>query len=193
MEVADPDRRGIRVGFLSRLPLTAVEQVAAFPTGLRPIQVDDTHTDIAVMGRPALAATVHSAGRAVDLITAHLKSKLLTFPGGRFSTRDGGERARFGVYALNRRAAEAATARAQAHATELLDRQGQDRAVMVLGDFNDEPAAATTQLLLGPPGSEIGTGGFDQPDAGDGQRSGTLHPSSPRSSASPESVADSPN
>ncbi|MBA2463608.1 MAG: endonuclease/exonuclease/phosphatase family protein, partial [Nocardioidaceae bacterium] len=93
-----------------------------------------------------------------------------------FSTRDGGERARFGVYALNRRAAEAATARAQAHATELLDRQGQDRAVMVLGDFNDEPAAATTQLLLGPPGSEIGTGGFDQPDAGDGQRLWNLAP-----------------
>lgn len=40
----------------------------------------------------------------------------------------------------------------------------------VTGDLNDTPQAATTQLLLGPPGSEIGTPGFDQPDDGDGQR-----------------------
>jgi endonuclease/exonuclease/phosphatase family metal-dependent hydrolase len=54
--------------------------------------------------------------------------------------------------------------------TSLLDAHGQDRAVLVMGDFNDEPEAATTQILLGPPGSEIGTGGYDQPDQGDGQR-----------------------
>lgn len=42
--------------------------------------------------------------------------------------------------------------------------------MIVPGDLNDEPDAATTQLLHGPPGSEIGTGGFDQPDQGDGQR-----------------------
>jgi predicted extracellular nuclease len=29
--------------------------------------------------------------------------------------------------------------------------------VIVLGDLNDEPLAATTQILLGPPGSEIDT------------------------------------
>ena len=39
--------------------------------------------------------------------------------------------------------------------------------VVVLGDLNDEPLAATTQILLGPPGSEIGTAGFDRPDRGD--------------------------
>jgi hypothetical protein len=32
------------------------------------------------------------------------------------------------------------------------------------------PEAATTQILSGLPGSEIGTNGFDQPDRGDGQR-----------------------
>lgn len=32
-----------------------------------------------------------------------------------------------------------------------------ERAVMVLGDLNDEPQAATTQILLGPPRSKIGT------------------------------------
>lgn len=168
VELADPDRRGIRVGYISRLPLTEVEQVAAFPEGLRPIQVDDTDTELAVMGRPALQARVDVAGQAVHLLTCHLKSKLLTFPGGRFSPRDEGERARFAVFALNRRAAEAATVRERA--TQLLDGQGQQRAVVVLGDLNDEAAAATTQILLGPPGSEIGTGGFNRPDRGDGQR-----------------------
>jgi predicted extracellular nuclease len=40
----------------------------------------------------------------------------------------------------------------------------------VAGDLNDEAQAATTQILLGPPGSEIGTPGYDQPDSGDGSR-----------------------
>jgi endonuclease/exonuclease/phosphatase family metal-dependent hydrolase len=45
-------------------------------------------------------------------------------------------------------------------ANELLDGQGRERAVIVLGDLNDEPTAATTQILLGPPGSEIGRTGL---------------------------------
>jgi len=92
----------------------------------------------------------------------------LTFPGGRFSTSNEGERARFGAYALNRRAAEAVTVRAAA--TDRLGANGDDAAVVVLGDLNDEAGAATTQILHGPPGSEIGTGGFDHPDQGDRQR-----------------------
>ena len=168
LATADPDGRGIRVGFLSRLELTEVQQVRDFPTGLRPIQVDDTPTTISTMGRPALRARVHAGGWPIDLITCHLKSKLLTFPGGRFSPRDENERARFGAYALNRRAAEAVTVRAVA--TALLDGQGQQRAVVVLGDLNDEPAAATTQILHGPPGSEIGTDGYGRPDQGNAAR-----------------------
>ena len=55
----------------------------------------------------------------VQALVTHFKSKLLTFPGftpdrPRFDTRDEGERARFGLYALNQRAAEAATVRAWA-------------------------------------------------------------------------------
>jgi endonuclease/exonuclease/phosphatase family metal-dependent hydrolase len=166
--LAEPDGRGIRVGFLSRLALTDTREVAGFPDGLRPVQVDDTDQNVATVGRPLLVAQVDAGGVPVWLVTCHLKSKLLTFPGGRFSTNDEGERARFGAYALNRRAAEAVTVRATA--TELLDGQGRQRAVVVLGDLNDEPEAATTQILHGPPGSEIGTGGFNQPDQGDGQR-----------------------
>ena len=51
--------------------------------------------------------------------------------------------------------------------------------MIVLGDLNDEPLAATTQILLGPPGSEFNTGGFDQPDKGDGQRLWNLAPTLP--------------
>jgi hypothetical protein len=117
---------------------------------------------------------VETEGTAVDVISCHLKSKLLSFPGGRFNPKDEGERAQFAVYALNRRAAEAAAVRA--YATRLLAGDGQHRAVVVAGDLNDEPEAATTQLLHGPPGSEIGTGAFDHPDSGDGQRLWNLAP-----------------
>jgi endonuclease/exonuclease/phosphatase family metal-dependent hydrolase len=48
--------------------------------------------------------------------------------------------------------------------------------VIVLGDLNDEPTAATTQILLGPSGSEIGTPGFERPDQGDGSRRWNLAP-----------------
>ncbi len=164
-ELAAPDRRGIRVGLLSRTALSNVDQTADFLEQLAPVQVDDDATTVTTMGRPALHARVEVTGTAVDVVCCHLKSKLLTFPGGRFSTSDEDERARYAVYALGRRAAEAATVRAIA--TQLLDGDGQHRAVVVLGDLNNEPAAATTQVLHGPPGSEIGTGGFDQPDQGD--------------------------
>lgn len=173
-ELADPDGRGIRVGVLSRLPLSDVEQVVAFPKGLRPIQVDDTDTILHQMGRPALRVRVTVNSTTVDVVSCHLKSKLLTFPGGRFSPTDEDERARFAVYALHRRAAEAATVRA--YATALLAGHGQQRALLVTGDLNDEPQAATTQLLHGPPGSEIGTPGHDRPDKGDGQRLWNLAP-----------------
>jgi endonuclease/exonuclease/phosphatase family metal-dependent hydrolase len=51
--------------------------------------------------------------------------------------------------------------------------------LVVLGDLNDEPTAATTQILLGSPGSEIGTPGFERPDRGDGARLWNLAPMIP--------------
>lgn len=165
--LADPDGRGIRVGFLSRAALTRVEQVTNFPAGLGPVPVDDVGRVLTGLGRPGLRARIRRDGWAIDVISVHLKSKLLTFPGGRFSASDEDERARFGVYALHRRAAEAAGIRA--YATWLLTEEP-GAGVVVAGDLNDEPEAATTQILHGPPGSEVGTGGFDRPDAGDAQR-----------------------
>ena len=52
--LADPDGRGIRVGFLARAALTHLDQVRDFPDRLPPIQVDDDGTTIRHLGRPAL-------------------------------------------------------------------------------------------------------------------------------------------
>jgi endonuclease/exonuclease/phosphatase family metal-dependent hydrolase len=164
----------IRVGVLSQLPLSEVEQVSRFLAPLAPVQVDDDGTTIDAMGRGALRVRVAAEDHEVDVVTCHLKSKLLSFPGGRFQPRDEGERARFAAYALHRRAAEAVTVRT--YANGLLDGHGDERAVIVLGDLNDEPLAATTEMLLGPPGSEIGTAGFDRPDRGDPWRLWNLAP-----------------
>jgi endonuclease/exonuclease/phosphatase family metal-dependent hydrolase len=173
----DADDRGIRVGFLSRRPFTDTERIRAFPKGTDPVKLQDDGTTTTQMGRGALRVRVDADGTAVDLVTAHLKSKLLSFPNGRFSPRDEYERARYAGYALALRTAEAITLRE--HATTLLDGQGAQRALVVLGDLNDEPLAATTQILLGPPGSEFGTGGFSQPDRGDGQRLWNIAPELP--------------
>ena len=39
--LAEPDARGIRVGFLSKSALTKVGEISDFPDGLSPVQVDD--------------------------------------------------------------------------------------------------------------------------------------------------------
>ena len=167
---ADPDGRGIRVAIASRRPLIGVDQVTSFPAGLGPVQVNDVGGTITGLGRPALKVTVNSGARDVHVLAVHLKSKLLSFPGGRFSTRDETERARYAVYALHRRAAEAAGVRAYVSDLLAVPKGQSVPAVVVAGDLNDNPEAATTQILSGPPGSEIGTAGFNQPDVGDEQR-----------------------
>src|SRR3954469_18849106 len=63
--------------------------------------------------------------------------------------------------------------------TAALTDDGGNRAVILTGDLNDTVQAATSQLLLGPPGSEIGTAGFDTPDQGDRQRLWNLAPLMP--------------
>ena len=82
-----------------------------FPDRLLPVQVNDDGGTGSSMGRGALRVRVRADGRDVDLLTCHLKSKLLTFPGPRFSPHDEDERARFASYALFRRSAEATTVR----------------------------------------------------------------------------------
>ncbi|GAA1001915.1 hypothetical protein GCM10009555_107310 [Acrocarpospora macrocephala] len=169
-----PDARGIRVGFISRLPLTVLHDVTTFPRPLQAVQSTDGGGTVNNTSRGVLAV---QAGADLVVVAAHLKSKLLSFPGGRFSPRDEGERARVGAYALMRRTAEAVTLRGLAD--QILDGQGTSRSLVVLGDLNDEPEAATTQILLGPPGSEIGTPGERVPDRGDAWRLWNLAPRIP--------------
>ncbi|TXS54450.1 endonuclease [Streptomyces sp. uw30] len=164
------DGRGIRVGFLSRTALRVLHDTSAFPQKLIPVQTDDRGGAVSESGRGFLAVETEpqTGSGALRVAVAHLKSKLLSYPGNRFNPRDEGERARYGAYALYRRAAEATALRALADV--LLAGDGRARDVALLGDLNDEVQAATTQILLGPPGSEIGTPGFKVKDNGDAVR-----------------------
>lgn len=179
---SEPDARGIRVGFLSKLPIEESEDIVAFPpSGLPSVPGIDREGNLdetTRLGRGALRILVKpKPDFPVHLITAHLKSKLLTFPSqsgrARFTTDDEDERARIAGIALLQRAAEAVALRVKA--TEVLKRDP-DEALIVLGDLNDVTDAATTQILQGSPGSEIGTAGFNRPDRGDKARLFNLAP-----------------
>ncbi len=85
-----PDERGIRVAFLSKRVVRDPVDVTDHPGGLLPVQVGD---DLAGaigpettnrMGRGELQIGVRVNHRIVRLVTCHLKSKLLSHPGGRF-------------------------------------------------------------------------------------------------------------
>jgi endonuclease/exonuclease/phosphatase family metal-dependent hydrolase len=173
-----PDPRGIRVGFLSKLVIEASEDLVDFPAGGLPAVpgVDGRGNLISVttFGRGALRIQVSpQPDFAVQLFTAHLKSKLLTFPGGRTTPRSESERARIAGISLLKRAAEATALRVLVN--QVIEGNATER-LLLLGDLNDVPEAATTQLLQGPPGSEIGTAGFQRRDRGDDARLFNLGP-----------------
>lgn len=163
-----PDDRGIRVAVLTTRDVLETDDVVELAPRLRPVQVDDAGSTVARMGRGALRVRVEADNGQLDVVTCHLKSKLLSYPGGRFSPRDEGERARTGAYALYRRASEAATVRVAVD--DVLQGLGRERALVLCGDMNDTVQAASTQILQGPSGSEIGTPGERVPDAGDVHR-----------------------
>lgn len=145
-----PDSRGIRVAFLARLALTDVVQIREFPAGPLAAVADFNGQVQTKMGRGALQVVVTVADRRIRLINVHLKSKLLTFPrpggGTAFAPRDEDERAIGAGIAVMRRAAEAVTVRSFVNARLVAEPGTQ---TIVLGDLNDTPQAATTQLLLG--------------------------------------------
>jgi endonuclease/exonuclease/phosphatase family metal-dependent hydrolase len=178
---ASPDGRGIRVGFLSRLAFQgAPVEIAHFPPGpalaVQSLDENGQARPSTRMGRAALRVRVRKANRTVNVLTAHLKSKLLSYPrpqGVSFTPRDEAERAQVAGIALHRRTAEAVTLRLAANT--LLE--GNDRsALVILGDLNDVPDAQTSLLLAGPEGSVIGTSAFHRADAGDDARLFSLAP-----------------
>lgn len=141
------DPRGIRNGFLSRLPLLQAQEYSEFPPeGMPPIPDTDGRVSN-TLGRTALKATVVlSPGLLVNVMNIHLKSKLVTYAGGRRFPLDEDERARGTGFALLRRAAEAVAVRVFLNRLMTLN----DEPMILMGDFNDEPNAVTTQLMLGP-------------------------------------------
>ena len=177
---AFPGGRGIRVAFLSKHSVDEKTDIVDFPAGpaldIHDLTATGGSTPLTRMGRGALGIRVTKNELTVNVITAHLKSKLLTFPrqgGSSFTPRDENERAQAGGIALMRRMAEAVTLRI--HVNSLLE--GDDHPpLLLLGDFNDVPDAQTSLILNGPTGSEIGTDGFDRPDAGDNARLFNLAP-----------------
>jgi predicted extracellular nuclease len=106
-----------------------------------------------------------SSTRRVRVVTAHLKSKLLSFPDGRRFPLDENERARGAGFALLRRTAEAVALRAHLNALMADD----TLPTVLLGDMNDDPGAITTELLQGPPDSDAA-----RPDQGDDVRLNNL-------------------
>jgi endonuclease/exonuclease/phosphatase family metal-dependent hydrolase len=177
---AFPDGRGIRVAFLSQFAIQAPADLADFPAGpaleVRELSTTGEPRLVSRMGRGALRIRVAKEGLTVDLITAHLKSKLLTFPGGRFFPENEAERAQVAGLALERRTAEAVTLRMRAN--ELLEGNARTP-LLVLGDFNDVPEAQTSLILNGPPGNEVGTQAFHTRDEGDDARLFNLAPRIP--------------
>ena len=175
-----PDRRGIRVAFLSKHRVDEQTDSVDFPPGpaldIHGLSATGGSLPITRMSRGALRIRVTKNGLTVDLITAHLKSKLLTFPrpgGSSFTPRDEEERTQVAGIALLQRTAEAVTLRLRANP---LLADNNRKPLLVLGDFNDVPEAQTSLILTGPPGSEIGTLGFNRPDQGDHFRLFNLAP-----------------
>lgn len=153
---AFPDHRGIRVAFLSQLPIDNQVDIVDFPPGpaltINDLTSTGASTPITRMGRGALLIRIAKDTLVANVITAHLKSKLLTFPrpeGSSFMPRNEEERAQAACVALMRRTAEAVTLRIQ---TNSLLGGNNRNPLLLLGDFNDVPEAQTSLILNGPSG-----------------------------------------
>lgn len=156
-----PDVRGIRVAFLSQLPLGKPTDIFELPKGpATEISEYDGYgrvVPVTRLSRGALKVTVKKDEVFLTLITLHLKSKLLSFRrphGSVFNTNNENERAQVAGIAIAKRSAEAITIR---QIVNDLFEKNSSTPLIVLGDFNDVPEAQTSLILCGPPGSEIGT------------------------------------
>jgi endonuclease/exonuclease/phosphatase family metal-dependent hydrolase len=200
-----PGGREIRVAFLSTVQFDATRHLRPFPNLIRPVQAKDPIFDkpatpedeslTAMMGRGGLEVSISIGGDRVTIISAHFKSKLISYArqagvvgGSQFQPNDEGERYRYAAYALYLRTGEAMTIRQRLNEIladpndpgNIAAGTGKKTALVFCGDLNDEVEAATTQIIQGPSGSEIGTAGFPQADQGDGFRMWNLAPLLPK-------------
>lgn len=155
-----PDARGIRVGFLSRLEIIETADLIEFTPGeLSMVANWAGKPSITHLGRGVLRVDVEvGPGIRIRLLTLHLKSKLITYPEGgnrqRFQPRNEDERAIGAGLALLRRSAEAVSVR---NYLNTLMQTDDTTHTLVLGDLNDEPRAATSQILLGAADADVTT------------------------------------
>jgi endonuclease/exonuclease/phosphatase family metal-dependent hydrolase len=166
----NPDARGIRVAILAKVGLGVQDQpdILALPAKA-PLPFSGIDgKPLERLGRGAVHLRLQAEGKTLHVINAHLKSKLLTFPNGHFDTKDENLRSLVAAAALARRCAEATAIRMVVSG---LRKNAPAQGVIVLGDLNDEPSAATTQMLYGKGGSQPDTlRAFDRADLGDAQR-----------------------
>jgi endonuclease/exonuclease/phosphatase family metal-dependent hydrolase len=150
--IGQPDDRGIRVAVLSRFPVAERYDWVAFPEGALASVPDADGNILTEMGRGAVETVLSlDPTHSLRVVTTHLKSKILSFPGDRRYPLDEDERARGAGYALLRRAAEAVAVRVELNTW--MPREP-DVPVVLAGDMNDEPSAVTTTLLGGPTDSD---------------------------------------
>ncbi|MCS7072710.1 MAG: endonuclease/exonuclease/phosphatase family protein [Anaerolinea sp.] len=147
-----PDSRQIRVAFFSRLPLSGITHIIDFAAGELATVPGWHGAPTTRLGRGALLATIRVGNHTIDLLTAHLKSKLITYQphpnqSSRFRPDNEAERAIGAGLALLRRTAEAVAIRICVSDRLQIP---QPHHMIVLGDLNDEVYAATSQLILGP-------------------------------------------
>lgn len=81
---AFPDRRRIRVAFLSKHAVEEQTDIVDFPPGpaldINDLSPTGGSVPVNRLSRGALRIRVTAGALTIDLITAHLKSKLLSFP-----------------------------------------------------------------------------------------------------------------
>jgi endonuclease/exonuclease/phosphatase family metal-dependent hydrolase len=158
------DGRGIRVAVLSPHEVTVEADVVDFPSGALRGVPDVDHGSLTRLGRGALRVLVDAGGPGLRVLTTHLKSKLLTYPGNRRFPRSENERARGAGLATLRRTAEAVALRVHLNAVMAAAAAGGQPAMptVLCGDLNDGVDAVTTVLLEGPT-----DGDPNRPDKGD--------------------------
>jgi endonuclease/exonuclease/phosphatase family metal-dependent hydrolase len=101
------------------------------------------------LSRPSLHVVVPHRALRLHVLNAHLESKLMTVIGGRSLAEREEQRALLTHEASLRRGREALRLRACVN-----DLLADEKPTLLLGDLNDLPDAATTQLLYGPPGCQ---------------------------------------
>ncbi len=144
MLVADPTGDRPSVGLISRFAVEDYEFIHQFPEQL---DIDGVKIPFTHFSRPILKARLRlNADNCLTVFVAHLKSKRPVFGDGD-DVSDPLELAKAQACSLMVRAAEAYALRSVLM-TELKDRNAP---VVVMGDFNDNHTAVTTQLISGEP------------------------------------------